>query len=95
MKMAICPTGQVFRLEYNVVVFQQNLQIAYLMVQAENGKFIRKKKKIRVKFVRKYRQFGQVKNFDQNAMSPFLHENLQRVYLEVSETIGKFYRNEK
>ena len=88
--MPFCPTGQVFWLEYNVVVFAPKLTDSIFSGPRKRWKTILKEKKNSCKIWMKVPLVSIGQEFRHNAISPFLPENLSTVYLEVLETSGKF-----
>ena len=57
------------------IFLHEKLWVAFIEAQETNGKFLKKKKKTRLIFLRKYPKVLPVKNFVQNAKTGFLPYN--------------------
>ena len=78
-----------------MIFLHENLKIAYIEVQETNGKFLLKKKKTRLNFVRECLKVLRFKNFDQNARAVFLRLNFKTAYTKVQERNGKLFLKKK
>ena len=99
-----CPQAYLFKnLDRNAMspFLHENMQVEYIYIGPGNKQKIllerigKKKKKLQANFVRKFPYACLFKNLDQNAMSPFLHENMQVEYIQVQETNRKFFRKNR
>ena len=77
------------------IFLHENMKIAYIEVQETNGKFLLKKKKTRLNFVRECLKVLQFKNFDQSARAVFLRLNFKTAYTKVQERNGKLFLKKK
>ena len=80
--MPLCQIGQEFGPESNVAIFAwEILGSIYIGQRNKNKILFKKKKKLEQILYEKCPYACLLKNFDQNAMSPFLQEILQVEYI--------------
>ena len=80
--MPLCQIGQEFGPESNVAIFARELAGSIYIGQRNKKKILfKKKKKLEQILYEKCPYACLFKNLDQNAMSPFLHENMQVEYI--------------